>query len=69
MSKDRQQPNRILLPLNEADPIVVPAARAEWTYGDHLRHLAGHAGTIPLTLDEFGRCVVCMRLGWFRPNA
>ncbi len=38
-------------------------------YGDHLRHLAGHAGTMPPALDEFGRCVVCVRLGWFRLNA
>jgi hypothetical protein len=49
-------------------PILVPAGSGE-TYGDHLRHLAGHAGTIPLSLDEFGRCIVCLRLGCFRPNA
>jgi hypothetical protein len=38
-------------------------------YGRHLRHLAEHAGTIPGRLDEFGRCVTCVRLGWWRPDA
>jgi hypothetical protein len=49
-------------------PILMPARIGDRTYGDHLRHLAGHSGAIPLTLDEFGRCAVCVRLGWFRPN-
>ena len=34
-----------------------------------MRHLAGHAGTIPLALDEFGCCVICVRRGFFTPNA
>jgi len=38
-------------------------------YGLHLRHLAEHAGTIPMRLDEFGRCAHCVRRGWWRPNA
>ena len=25
--------------------------------------------SIPLVLDEFGRCVICVRRGFFRPNA
>src|SRR5271169_6435975 len=42
-------------------PILVPDGAGIWTFGDHLRHLAGHAGTIPLARDEFGRCVICLR--------
>jgi hypothetical protein len=26
-------------------------------------------GTAPLALDEFGRCVICVRRGFFAPNA
>jgi hypothetical protein len=52
-----------------AAPILVPYGAGIWTYGDHLRHLAGHAGTTPLALDEFGRCVICVRRGFFTPNA
>jgi hypothetical protein len=29
--------------------ILIPDGVGIWTYGDHLRHLAGHAGTISLT--------------------
>ena len=54
---------------DDAAPILVPKRTTDQTYGDHLRHLAGHAGTMPPALDEFGRCVVCVRLGWFRLNA
>jgi hypothetical protein len=47
-------------------PIRVPRCAGYSTFGDHLRHLAEHAGTIPATLDEFGRCVFCVRRGWFK---
>ncbi len=69
MSRNRQQTNYTRLVAAEAAPILVPACTADRTYGDHLRHLAEHAGAIPATLDEFGRCVVCVRLGCFRLNA
>ena len=49
--------------------IVVPDGAGIWTFGDHLRHLAGHAGTIPLARDEYGRCLICLRRGFFTPNA
>jgi hypothetical protein len=49
--------------------ILVPYGAGIWTFGDHLRHLAAHAGHIPLALDEFGRCVICIRRGFFTPNA
>ena len=54
---------------DDSAPILVPAGAGIWTFGDHLRHLAGHAGTIPLALDEYGRCLICVRLGFFAPNA
>ena len=54
---------------DDTTPILVPDGAGIWTFGDHLKHLAAHAGTIPLTLDEFGRCVICVRRGFFRPNA
>jgi hypothetical protein len=53
----------------DAAPIIVPDGVGIWMFGDHLRHLAGHAGTIPLALDEYGRCLICVRRGLFTPNA
>ena len=55
-------------PGDDAAPILVPAHVQSWTFGDHLRLLAEHAGTLPPTLDEFGRGANCVRRGWFRPN-
>ena len=54
---------------DDTAPILVPDGAGIWTFGDHLRHLAGHAGTIPLARDEAGRCLICLRRGFFRPNA
>ena len=54
---------------NDTALILVPYGVGIWTFGDHLRHLAGHAGTIPLARDEFGRCLICLRRGFFTPNA
>ncbi len=67
----RNDLNRTLPPriANDTAPILVPYGVGIWTYGDHLRHLAGHAGTTPLALDEFGRCAICLRRGFFKPNA
>ena len=63
--------NRTLPPriADDTTPILVPYGAGIWTFGDHLRHLAGHRGTIPLARDEFGRCVICVRRGFFTPNA
>jgi hypothetical protein len=67
----RSDRNKILTPPTADDtvPIIVPDGAGIWTFGDHLRHLAGHRGTIPLELDEFGRCVICVRRGLFTPDA
>ena len=54
---------------NDVVPILVPERIGVRTFGDHVRHLAEHAATIPATLDEFGRCVVCVRLSWFKLDA
>lgn len=54
---------------DDSAPILVPYGAGIWTFGDHLRHLAAHNGHIPLPLDEFGRCVICVRRGFFTPNA
>jgi hypothetical protein len=62
MDKDRDQDHDRFEPLDALDARLNP-------YGRHLRHLAEHAGTIPARLDEFGRCVTCVRLGWWRPDA
>jgi hypothetical protein len=34
-----------------------------------LRMMTGGLERIPIKLDQFGRCVVCVRFGWFRLNA
>jgi hypothetical protein len=68
MSSDQAKTSTPSAPDNSA-PIVVPDGAGIWTFGDHLRHLAAHAGTIPLSLDEYGRCLICVRLGFFTPNA
>ena len=54
---------------DDTAPILVPDGAGIWTFGDHLRHLAGHAGTTPLARDEAGRCLICLRRGFFTPDA
>lgn len=51
---------------SDAEAIVLPKDAGEFTFGDHLRHLHEHAGDIPATLDEFGKCIHCVRRGWFK---
>ncbi len=63
--------NKASIPQTADDtaPLLVPDGAGIWTFGDYLRHLAGHAGTIPLARDEAGRCLICLRRGFFTPNA
>jgi hypothetical protein len=74
-ANDRRNPvNRlikktVLHAVDDTSPILAPKGTGEFTFGDHLRHLHEHAGTIPATLDEFGRCAHCVRRGWFKPDA
>jgi hypothetical protein len=37
--------------------------------GRFHRHNNMHAGTIPMVLDEFGRCAYCVKLGYWKPDA
>jgi hypothetical protein len=67
VSKDRSKTSTPRA-ADDTAPILVPDGTGIWTFGDHLRHLGGHAGTIPLVLDEFGRCVICVRRGFFKPE-
>lgn len=59
MSKNRK-PLRLSDAGDHAAPILVPTDTRKPTFGDHLVHLAEHAGTIPARLDKFGRCVYCV---------
>ena len=68
VSNDRNKPSTSRT-ADDTAPIIVPDGAGIWTFGDHLRHNAGHAGTIPLALDEYGRCLICLRRGFFTPNA
>jgi hypothetical protein len=55
MSKNRQYRSRTPLTADDGAPILLPACTEDRTYGDHLRHLASHAGALPPTLDEFSK--------------
>ena len=46
VSNDR---NKISTPrvADDTAPILVPDGAGIWTFGDHLRHNAGHAGAFP----------------------
>jgi hypothetical protein len=68
VSNDRNKTSA-LRTADDTAPILVPDGAGIWTFSDHLRHLAGHAGTIPLARDEAGRCLICLRRGFFTPNA
>jgi hypothetical protein len=37
--------------------------------GRFFRHAAMHAGTTPMVCDEFGRCLKCLMLGYWRADA
>ena len=59
----------VLRLLDDATPIRVLKDPGEFTFSDHLRHLHEHAGDIPATLDEFGRCARCAARGWLKLNS
>jgi hypothetical protein len=48
--------------IDQVDRALTPLA---WFYA----HNAMHAGTIPMLLDEYGRCARCVKLGFWRPDA
>lgn len=59
----------------DSDPIMIKGGciddvdRALNPLGWFYRHNAMHAGTIPMVLDEFGRCARCVKLGFWKPDA
>jgi hypothetical protein len=67
MSKDTEAIRQLQIPWT-ADSILLPADVRPWTYSDHLRHLAGHRGLVFLPRDEYGRCAICVRKGFFEPD-
>jgi hypothetical protein len=48
--------------IDDADRMLNPLGRFH-------RHNNMHAGTIPMVLDEFGRCAYCVKLGYWTPDA
>ena len=66
MTKDR---------IEDSDPIIIVDDGIDQVDREHTslnwwyRHNAMHAGTIPMLLDEFGRCAYCVKRGWFKPDA
>ncbi len=51
------------------DDCIDDVDRASYSIGRFFRHNAMHAGTTPMVLDAFGRCAMCVELGWWRPDA
>ena len=37
--------------------------------GRFYRHMAMHARTIRMVLDQFGRCAYCVKRGFWKPDA
>jgi hypothetical protein len=66
MTKDRTEDND---PIIIVDDGIDQVDRAHTTLGWFYRHNAMHAGTIPMLLDEFGRCAYCVKRGWFKLDA
>ena len=56
-------------PIEIEDDCVDDVDRRLNPIGRFYRHNAMHAGTIPMVLDEFGRCARCVRLGFWRADA
>jgi len=52
-----------------ADDCIDDVDRALNPLGRFFRHAAMHAGTIPMVVDEFGRCARCLKLGFWKPDA
>jgi hypothetical protein len=66
MTKDRIE-NRD--PVGVEDGCIDDVDRTLNPVGRFYRHNHMHAGTIPMVLDEFGRCAYCVKLGHWKPDA
>jgi hypothetical protein len=52
-----------------SDDCVDDLDRALNPIGRFFRHAAMHAGTTPMVCDEYGRCLKCLMLGYWRADA
>ena len=52
-----------------ADETIDDVDRALNPMGRFYRHNAMHAATTPMVLDEFGRCLKCLKLGFWKADA
>jgi DNA end-binding protein Ku len=55
--------------MHDPDECIDDVDRALNPIGRYFRHTAMHAGTIPMVCDEFGRCLKCLKLGFWRADA
>ena len=55
--------------MHDPDECIDDVDRALNPIGRFFRHTAMHAGTIPMVCDEFGRCLKCLKLGFWRADA
>jgi hypothetical protein len=51
------------------DDCIDDVDRALNSIGRLYRHNAMHVGTTRMVFDEFGRCAMCVKLGFWRPDA
>jgi hypothetical protein len=56
-------------PLKFEDEYIDDVDRMANPIGRFYRHNAMHAGTTRMVLDEFGRCAICVKLAFWRPDA
>jgi hypothetical protein len=64
---ERKSEDRRVIKL--ADDCIDSVDRALNPLGRFFRQAAMHAGIMPMTVDEFGRCARCMKLGFWKPDA
>jgi hypothetical protein len=50
--------------LHDLDDEIVLTAIGRW-----MHHAGMHNGTIPIERDEYGRCKICVALGFWRADA
>jgi hypothetical protein len=66
MTKDRIEGRD---PIEIGDGCIDEVDRRLNPLGRFHRHNHMHAGTVPMVVDEFGRCAYCIKLGCWTPDA
>jgi hypothetical protein len=56
-------------PIEIKDDCIDDVHRTLNPMGRFYRHYAMHEGTTPMVHDEFGRCALCVGLGFWKPDA